>query len=83
MNKKELILNILEGLYENSKLLRSGELGIAEELWNEVVAIALQGELIFGAPASRDEYGKVKVDCYKQYIISIKGIEYLEHNKQQ
>lgn len=82
MNKKELIIKILDELYQNSKLLRSGELGISEELWNEVVVIALQGDLIFGEPASRDNYGKVKVDYYKQYIISVKGIEYLENNKE-
>lgn len=82
MNKKELIIKILDELYQNSKLLRSGELGISEESWNEVMAIALEGNLIFGAKATYDNYGKVKVDNYKQYIISISGIEYLGHNKE-
>lgn len=85
MNKKEIILKILNGLYENSKLLRSGDLGITEELWNEIIDILMHDNFIFGLnftkPAGRDRH-KYLLNP-EDAKITIIGIEYLEHSKSQ
>ncbi|WP_297422148.1 YjcQ family protein [Clostridium sp.] len=81
MKKKAIILKILEGLNENSKLLRNSELGITEELWSEVIQILIHSDMIFGINirpfGNKGEVSILGVDTAK---ISILGIEYLENN---
>lgn len=83
MNKKELIIKILEGLNDNSKLLRSGDLEITEELWNEIIDILMHDNLIFGLNFSKP-YGRERnriLYNHEDAKITIRGIEYLEQNK--
>lgn len=84
MNKKEIILKILEELNENSKLLSKDDLGITEELWNEVVQILDHANMIFGINIrSFGNQGQVMILGRETTKITISGIEYLEHNKEK
>ncbi|MBN1051617.1 hypothetical protein DV092_06045 [Clostridium botulinum] len=83
MSKKEIILKILEGLNENSKLLNINDLGIEEELWNEVIQILVYDNMIFGLNIKPyGNKGEVLILGRESAKITIRGIEYLEHNKQ-
>ncbi len=83
MSKKEIILKILEGLNEESKLLSAKDLGINDEFWNETIQIIYEARMIFDisvTPFGND--GQAQILGRNKAKISINGIEYLEHNKQ-
>lgn len=82
MEKKDIILKILDGLYQNSKLPSKEELELDLEHYGEILEIIMHSNLAFDIKITKAGQGnKVQMIWGDNAKITITGIEYLKQNK--
>lgn len=80
--KKELVLKILGMLDEESKVPQKEDLELDIEQYGEILEILQHDGLIFGANIIRSgQENKVHMVWTDNVKITVRGIEYYEHNK--